>query len=521
MKILFKSLFLLGGLNAYASAQKIISDPAIACQKLGASLSIKNVKVNFAEYLPAGTNITLTQAYNLSSCGYTSQVVSNDLCRVAMHVATSYRSGTGNGGVSGCIQYSDLAYTAGLGFATVGANNGHNGTSGQDFYKNLDVVHDFVDRSLHTGVVVGKEITKHYYGKDYHKSYYLGCSTGGRQGFKAVQSYPDDFDGVVAGAPALDFAYLTSWSASFYKIFGDASDPTYVPAGALWALIHQEIMSQCDAIDGVVDGIIEDPTLCQFRPEALQCPLDTTNSTTCLTSAQVGAVRAAFTDYYGVDGQLIYPRMQPGSEETSQYVYYTSGPFSYSVDWFRYVVYNNPNWEASAYSICDAKAAGDQNPFNIQTWNGDLSAFKAKGGKVLTYHGLADYIITSDNSPRYYNHVSTTMGLPSSDLDDFYRFFRISGMGHCGGGVGAHMIGQTGAETTTLDPQNNVLMRMVEWVENGNAPETVTGTKYINDDPTQGIAFVRNHCKYPARNVYVGPKNYTSPDAWKCITNSF
>jgi feruloyl esterase len=114
----------------------------------------------------------------------------------------------------------------------------------------------------------------------------------------------------------------------------------------------------------------------------------------------------------------------------------------------------------------------------------------------VTYHGQADYIITSDNSPRYYNHVSQTMGLSSSDLDEFYRFFRISGMGeiqnrfnyvslltrigHCGGGVGAHMIGQTGAETTTLEPQNNVLVRIVDWVENGNAPETVTGTKYVN-----------------------------------------
>jgi feruloyl esterase len=92
-------------------------------------------------------------------------------------------------------------------------------------------------------------------------------------------------------------------------------------------------------------------------------------------------------------------------------------------------VLDNPNWQASSYSRLDAKAAGDQNPFNIQTWNGDLSAFKNKGGKVLTYHGQADYIITSDNSPRYYNHVSATMGLPSSDLDDFYRLFRISGMG--------------------------------------------------------------------------------------------
>ncbi|KIN02684.1 hypothetical protein OIDMADRAFT_40566 [Oidiodendron maius Zn] len=505
-------------------------DPEAACRKLGATLKIPNVTVNFANYLPAGTNITLTQAYNLSSCGYTSQVVSNDLCRLAMYVATSYRSGitleawlptnwtgrflsTGNGGLSGCIQYPDLAYTAGLGFATVGANNGHNGTSGEAFYKNPDVVHDFADRSLHTGVVVGKEITTQYYEKSYNKSYYLGCSTGGRQGFKAVQSYPSDFDGVVAGAPAIDFVSLSSWSASFYKIFGNAGSDTYVPAGALWALIHQEILNQCDAIDGVVDGIVEDPMLCHFRPEALLCPPGISGSSTCLTSAQVGAVRRAFTDFYGVDGNLIYPRMQPGSEIVAQVIYYTTGAFQYSVDWFRYVVYNNPKWNASTYTIHDAKAAIDQNPFNIQTWEGDLSAFKDRGGKVLTYHGQADFIISSDNSPRYYNHVSKTMGLPSSDLDEFYRLFRISGMGHCGGGVGAHMIGQTGSETTTLNPQDNILMRMVDWIENGNAPDT--------DDPKQGVAFVRNHCRYPFRNVYVGPQNYTSPEAWKCLSDSF
>ena len=224
MKLVSTYLILLSGLASSTIGQQIVEDPAAACQKLGASLEIENVHVNFAQYLPAGTNITLTQAYNLSTCGYTSQVVSNDLCRVAMYVATSYRSGitleawlptnwtgrflsTGNGGVSGCIQYPDLAYTAGLGFATVGANNGHNGTSGQAFYKNLDVVHDFVDRSMHTGVVVGKEITKQYYGCAHSKSYYLGCSTGGRQGFKAVQDYPDDFDGVVAGAPVSCLTY--------------------------------------------------------------------------------------------------------------------------------------------------------------------------------------------------------------------------------------------------------------------------------------------------------------------------
>jgi feruloyl esterase len=133
---------------------------------------------------------------------------------------------------------------------------------------------------------------------------------------------------------------LLSWGTSFYKIFGNPGDPTYVPAGILWALIHSEILKQCDDIDGAIDGIIEDPMLCQFRPEALQCPPGTTNSTTCRTSAQVVAVRAAFTDYYGQDSQLIFPRIQPGSEAISQYTYYTIGPFQYAVDYFRYVVYS-------------------------------------------------------------------------------------------------------------------------------------------------------------------------------------
>ncbi|KAF4617033.1 hypothetical protein G7Y89_g15116 [Cudoniella acicularis] len=339
----------------------------------------------------------------------------------------------------------DLAYTAGLGFATVGANNGHNGTSGLAFYNNPDVVHDFADRSLHTGVVVGKQLTKQYYGTAHKKSYYLGCSTGGRQGFKAVQSYPNDFDGVVAGAPALAFPNLTSWSGHFFPILGsNTTSPSYIPAGNPWTLIHQEILNQCDAIDGVVDGIIEDPLLCRFRPEALLCPPNTTNTTSCLTSAQVVALGKVFEDFYGEGGKIIYPRMQPGSELLAQYIYYTGGAFSYTSDWFRYVVYNNPSWDPATFTIKDAKAAADQNPFNIMTWEGDLSAFKNSGGKVR----------------------------------------------HCSGGVGAHNIGQAGAEVSTLDPQNNVLLRMVDWVENGNAPETVTGTKYVNDDPTQGLPCV-------------------------------
>ncbi|KAK5160210.1 hypothetical protein LTR04_004764 [Oleoguttula sp. CCFEE 6159] len=402
----------------------------------------------------------------------------------------------GNGGVSGCIQYEDLAYTAGLGFATVGANNGHN--------------------ALHTGVVVGKQLTTKYYGQDYKKSYYLGCSTGGRQGLKSVQDFPDDFDGVVAGAPAIALNNLTSWSGNFFQITGDNTSESFV-SQKLWSVVHTEVFNQCDSLDGAVDGIIEDPDLCQFRPESLLCGPG--NSTNCLTSPQVTAVRQVFSDYYGVNGSLVYPRMQPGSELTASRLLYNGIPFIYTADWFKYAIYENPSYNPATQTVQDAAYAHQKNPFNIETWNGDLSAFQKRGGKLLHYHGLQDFLISSDNSPRYYNHVSTTMGLPSSDLDEFYRFFRISGMGHCYGGPGAWQIGQRtiGAAGNPMNAQNNILLRMVEWVENGAAPETVTGTKFVNDTASLGVQFIRNHCKYPKRNVCADPVNQVDPSAWKCV----
>ncbi|KAK5136184.1 hypothetical protein LTR08_004021 [Meristemomyces frigidus] len=514
-------------------SQNIVSNPESACESIASNFVSQNVTVNFAHYIPAGTNISLEQDGVLATCARPSQVVSVDLCRVAMLVKTSSISNitleawlptnwtgrflsTGNGGTSGCIQYEDLAYTAGFGFATVGANNGHNGTSGEAFYQNSEIVADFAYRSLHTGVVVGKAITKAYYEQNYTKSYYLGCSTGGRQGMKSVQDFPDDFDGVLAGAPAVAFDNLSSWSGHFLLVQGSNTSATWLDP-AEWAMVHQDILLQCDGIDGVADGIIEDPDLCHYRPENLLC--GSGNSTHCLSAAKVRSVGLTFEPYYGTNGALIFPRMQPGSELIASGVYYTGTPFQYSTDWFRYAILEDPTWDPTTQTSADADTAARKDPSGISTWKGDLSAFKNKGGKLLHYHGQADPVITSTNSPRYYNHIVRSMGLPSSELDAFYRFFRISGMGHCSGGVGAWQIGQNGASAVnaTLDAQHNVLLRMIDWVENGEAPETLTGVKFVNDTASLGVDFVRNHCKYPLRNQCVDAGNYQKPEAWKCV----
>ncbi|KAH7138610.1 Tannase/feruloyl esterase [Dendryphion nanum] len=503
-------------------------DFSSACAAIAPKLQIENATVYFSQFVAAGTNITFPDLN--ATCGPPFQVVSADICRIALFVATSKRSGinmeawlpanwtgrflsSGNGGLNGCVKYEDLAYASGLGFASVGANNGHNGTSGGAFYNNPDVVEDFAYRSVHTGVVVGKKITKAFYRKSHKKSYYFGCSTGGRQGFKSAQEFPEDFDGIVAGAPALSFVNLTSWSGHFYPVTGSNTSDTFVPVN-LWTLVHQDIMKQCDALDNYVDGILEDPSQCNYSSKGLICSEGQTAN--CLTSKQSETVQKIFSPLYTEDGSLVYPRMQPGSEIVASRAIYNGLPFPYTTDWFRYALYNDPSWDPTKINSTDYENAARLNPFNIQTWKGDLSAVQKRGAKILHWHGLMDAIISSDNSPRYYEHVSKTMGQSPEQLDSFYRFFRVSGTGHCAGGDGASVIGQGVTTVNSLDPNENILMAIVNWVEKGKAPETITGTRWVNGTQALGIDYKRRHCKYPKRNVFQGG-DAKNPDTWKCV----
>lgn len=192
-------------------------------------------------------------------------------------------------------------------------------------------------------------------------------------------------------------------------------------------------------------------------------------------------------------------------------------PFQYTADWFRYALYNNASWDPATISPTDYDNSARANPFNIQTWEGDLSAVQKRGTKVLHWHGGADFIISSENSPRYYEHVSKTMGLAPAQLDEFYRFFTVSGTGHCSGGVGASAIGQGTGLVNSLAPRENVLMAMVEWVEKGVAPETIVGTKFVNNTQALVVQFQRAHCKYPKKNVYKGKGDPNVVGSWECV----
>ena len=323
---------------------------------------------------------------------------------------------------------------------------------------------------------------------------------------------------------------LFSWIGHFYPITGPPGSPTFLTPD-LWSLVHRDVLKQCDGLDGVLDGILEDPTLCQYRPEDLICTPGEKSG--CLTGVQANTVRQVLAPMYGEEGELVYPRMQPGTEVQSSTVFYSGQVTQLASvccimfflllipllipplqDWYRYVVYD-PSFNASSLGPEDWARAARQDPFNISAWNGDLSAFKSRGGKLLHHHGLQDFVVSSEGSNAYYDHVSTTMNLPPASLDDFYRFFRISGMGHCSEGPGAWQIGNTEIGNSGLAPEENVLMAMVQWIEKGKAPESILGKKYVNDDRAQGLSFSRRHCKYPARNVFLGG-NSTVPESWGC-----
>ncbi|KAK1599287.1 tannase and feruloyl esterase [Colletotrichum navitas] len=501
------------------------------CSQFASSLQIPGANTTATEYIPAGT--TLQFPGSDPTCTRPSQNVTANLCRVTARIATSVRSGikfeawlpenwtgrflsTGNGALGGCIQYEDLDYASSLGFAAVATNNGHDGMSGASFMNNPDVIEDFAYRALTTGVVVGKDVTKAFYNRPHTKSYYLGCSTGGRQGFKQAQAFPHNFDGIVAGAPALSFNNLTSWSCHFLPLTGQQGADTFIPM-SMWPTIHNDILNQCDELDGAKDGLLESPDLCDYNPESLLCGVSSNQTAGCLTQKQVETLRGIYSPLIDASGSLVYPRMQPGAEMTgASDVYFSGQPFN-STDWFKYAILNDPNWDPATITSEDYVRSSSMNLFNIETWDGDLSTFQQRGGKILHYHGLVDGIISSENSPRYYEHVSQTMGQTPAELDDFYRFFRISGMAHCSGGPGAVNIGNQAKNLASYDPEENVLMAMVRWVEEGIAPEHITGTAFVNNTRSAGVDYKRKHCRWPTRNVFNGKGSYKDENNWECV----
>lgn len=229
------------------------------------------------------------------------------------------------------IDYSQLAYLSDFNFAVIGTNNGHNGTSGLPFLNAPEVVTDFAWRAIHTAAEMIKPLTADFYSKEIGKAYYVGCSTGGRQGFRAIQDFPEDFDGVLAGAPAMDFNHLSGWDGVLGAAVGAPADVPLI-SRELWEVVRLDALDQCDGIDGLLDGIIDDPDRCDYRAERILCDSDEKNTTLCLSAHQAEIVNKVFTPLYGKEGELLFPRYDPGTSfQAAGWLVFSGAVFPYAM----------------------------------------------------------------------------------------------------------------------------------------------------------------------------------------------
>lgn len=526
--------------SATSTAEVDISDCATFCETL-TEFDGYEVTPMTCTQRPAGVSVDTPSGQSSVSCAasFTPEV---DLCQVTLNVKTSGTAetymevwlpngddtewngrsmNTDNGGLNGCIHYVDMQYVTGLGFAAIGDNAGHNGSSfdGTWTMNNNEAIIDWSYRARHAAVEIGKETIDQFYSKPADYSYYVGCSAGGAQGVQSAEMFPNDFDGIIAGAAANDFNHLQGWSATFATITGQNGNDTYLSL-ADWTIVQTYVLEQCDeAIDGVADGILEDPTQCKFDASAIPTCSGEDDTTECLSATQKQTVEDIFKPLYNNNGDLIYPALFPGSQVDAFKLGLLNGnPQGIARDWFRGAVFNDSSYDISSITVDDIELAQSQDDLhgNPSAFSAQLGDFSAAGKKFMMYHGMADPMTSGGNAQRYYLKVANELGLDHTEIDNFFRLFRISGMAHCGvggiSGAGAWQFGQNGAAASAT---NNIVDNLVNWVENDEAPETLLGTKFWYDTPSYGVMFERAHCRFPYRTTYQSGDS-TLPESWSC-----
>jgi feruloyl esterase len=403
--------------------------------------------------------------------------------------------GVGNGGWSGNIAYSALAAQLDRGYATASTDTGHTGGRGEFALGHPEKLIDFAYRAVHEMTVAAKAIVAAYYGDSPRLSYWNGCSSGGKQGLKEAQKFPADYDGIVAGAPANYWTHLLT--QSLWVAHATLKDPgSYIPPEK-FGVIGKAAMDACDALDAVKDGVIEDPTRCHFDPASIQCAGP--DGPTCLTPPQVAAARKI----YGAaksprTGQTIFPGLEPGSEGGWGPLAGGPEPFTIATDYFRFVLFTDPNWDYKTLDFDKDVALADKiDGGSINAIDPNMDAFFRRGGKIVMYHGWSDQLISPQNSIDYYKSVVAARRGAARGTNDI-RLFMVPGMAHCGGGAGPNRFDALGA--------------LERWVEQTKAPDQIMAARMTN-----GVAVrTRPLCPYPQVATYKGSGNTDEASSFVC-----
>lgn len=374
----------------------------------------------------------------------------------------------GNGAWAGSISYRDLITAVTAGYAAASTDTGHTERTAVFVVGHPEKLIDFAYRAIHEMTIASKAITAAYYGKAPARAYFNGCSTGGRQALAEAQRYPDDYDGIIAGAAANDPTHLQGAQVWTAKITHEGDG--YIPP-AKYPLIHNAVLEACDALDGVKDRVLENPRLCHFDPHVLACK--GADAPTCLTPAQVDVAREIYTGPVGT-----FPGLEPGSE-LGWATLSAPKPMALAAETYQYLVFQDPNWNYLTFNAARDIPLADKTigPL-MNSIDPNLKPFFSHGGKLLMYHGWADPGIAPQNSVNYFTTVE--------DRTNSIRLFMVPGMGHCAGGDGTDDFDKIG----TLDA----------WVESGKAPDHIPAAH-----KTKGVVDrTRPLCPYPQTAHYKG-----------------
>jgi len=463
----------------------------IPCGDL-AQVSLPGTTVTAAELVPSGPYSPSSKMPRFSQAP---SITLPEYCRVAAvlepsadsHIemelwlpATGWNGkfqAVGNGGFAGSISFPAMASALQQGYATASTDTGHKGGNALFGIGHPEKVVDYAYRSVHEMTVQSKALIGRFYGELPKLSYWNGCSTGGRQGLMEAQRYPQDYDGIIAGAPANYHSHLHA--SDLAVAVPIIKHPSSNLSPEKLAMLHERVMQSCDMLDGVEDGILQSPDACKFDPAALLCKGEAADN--CLTPPQIEAVKSIYAPVRFSSGEIIFPGKAVGSE-TSWMMFNTSQPSSVSLGTF-HLTYQDAQWDWRTFDKDRDTVAADEKTGFINAIDPDLRTFKERGGKLILYHGWNDFGISPYNTVNYYSSVLSELG---PDQGDWLRLFMLPAVGHCSGGQGPD--------------QADYMDALERWREEGTPPESIIAQRRVNNS----VEMTRPLCPYPQVAVYRG-----------------
>ncbi|MDR1728790.1 MAG: tannase/feruloyl esterase family alpha/beta hydrolase [Acidobacteriota bacterium] len=402
----------------------------------------------------------------------------------------------GNPAFEGAIKYQGLARALAQGYATASTDTGHQDPGHAWAMGRREALIDWTHRAVHETTVVAKRLIQAFYGRAASYAYWDGCHNGGRQGLTEAQLHPEDFDGIVAGDPAYHLTRLQAGSEylNWVALKDGTHAPGYLPP-AKYPALHRAVLDACDAKDGVKDDAIEDPTRCRFDPASIRCPGP--DNLSCLTEAQVETVRRIYEGARLSDGTQVYTGFEPGSELLWNAMVAGPEPLDINNDFFRYIAFEDPEWDFRSFDLeSDARKTEELLGGVIDTVQTDLSAFKARGGRLLMYQGWNETWIPPRMATVYRDKVAQSMG-GAAQVDDFFRLFMVPDYGMCAGN-----------SSSTFD----ALGAVRRWREEGVAPDHVVAS--YSDG---GVVYKRRPvCPYPQVAIYKGDGDAADAGSFRC-----